>query len=76
MESKSFAVALIILLVVGVRNCAAVDRELGKRITELTLKIISSRRQNFRLQIFKKMLSPSYIILGIQRLEGKQCRSR
>ena len=25
---------------------------------------------------FKKMLSPSYIILRIQRLEGKQCRSR
>ena len=25
---------------------------------------------------FQKMLSPSYIILRIQRLEGKQCRSR
>ena len=25
---------------------------------------------------FQNMLSPSYIILRIQRLEGKQCRSR
>ena len=25
---------------------------------------------------FQKMLSPSYIILRIQRVEGKQCRSR
>ena len=25
---------------------------------------------------FQKMLSPSYIILRIQRLEGKQCRAR
>ena len=25
---------------------------------------------------FQKILSPSYIILRIQRLEGKQCRSR
>ena len=25
---------------------------------------------------FQKMLSPSYIILRIQRLDGKQCRSR
>ena len=25
---------------------------------------------------FQKMLSPSYMILRIQRLEGKQCRSR
>ena len=25
---------------------------------------------------FQKMLSPSYIILRIQRLEGKQCRPR
>ena len=25
---------------------------------------------------FQKMLSPSYSILRIQRLEGKQCRSR
>ena len=25
---------------------------------------------------FQKMLSPSYIIFRIQRLDGKQCRSR
>ena len=25
---------------------------------------------------FQKMLSPSYIILRIKKLEGKQCRSR
>ena len=42
----------------------------------LTLLLLNSRRQNFRLQIFKKWLSPSFIILRIQRLEGKQCRSR
>ena len=35
-----------------------------------------SRQQNFLLQSFKKMLSPSYIILRIQRLESKECRSR
>ena len=34
------------------------------------------QRTKFRLQILKKMLSPSYIILRIQRLECKQCRSR
>ena len=38
-----------------------------KCINSLTTK---SRRQNFRLQIFKKMLSPSYIIMRIQGLEG------
>ena len=31
---------------------------------------------NFSSANFQKMLSPSYIILRIQRLEGKQCRSR
>ena len=35
-----------------------------------------SRRQNFHLQIFKKMLNPCYITLRIHRLEGKLCRSR
>ena len=30
----------------------------------------------FSSAIFQKMLSPSCIILRIQRLEGKQCRSR
>ena len=36
--------------------------------------IIISRQQIFRLQIKKKTLSPSSIILRIQRLEGnKQC---
>ena len=43
-------------------------------LTDTVNSLPKSRRQNFRLQIFKKMLSPSYIILRIQRLEGKQCR--
>ena len=33
---------------------------------------IKSRRQNFRLQIFKIKFSPSYIILRLQGLEGKK----
>ena len=40
-----------------------------------TLQLSKSRRQNFRLQIFKKMVIPSYIILTIQRLKGKQYRA-
>ena len=30
---------------------------------------------NFSSAKFQKILNPSYIILRIQRLEGKQCRS-
>ena len=41
--------------------------------------ILITKKQitNFHLQILKKMLSPvSFVILRIQRLEGKQCRLR
>ena len=57
--------------------------------TWFTLEWQKSRQQNvfnslttekqttkFLSENFQKMLSPSYIILKIQRLEGKQCRSR
>ena len=43
---------------------------------DLTLQLPKGRGQNFHLQIFKKMLSTSYTILKIQRLEGKHCRAR
>ena len=39
-----------------------------------TLNSLSTIKQTTKIAstIFQKMLSPSYIILGIQRLEGKQ----
>ena len=42
------------------------------------LNSLSTEKQTtkFSSANFQKMLSPSYIILRIQRLEGKQCRSR
>ena len=41
-------------------------------------KLNSTKQQTtkFSSANFQKLLSPSYITLGIQRLEGKQCRSR
>ena len=39
----------------------------------LTLSLPNSRRHNFRLQVLKEMVSPSNIIMRIQRLECKQC---
>ena len=39
------------------------------------LIIPKSRRQNTRLQISKTLI-PSFVIVRIQRLEGKQCRPR
>ena len=39
---------------------------------------LTTRKQmkKFLSANFQKMLSPSYIVLSIQSLEGKQCRSR
>ena len=34
------------------------------------------QKTKFSSANFQKILNPSYIILRIQRLEGKQCRSR
>ena len=49
----------------------------SRKIHCLTLKGPKSGRQKFMSANFQKMLSQSYyIILRIQRLEGKQCRSR
>ena len=45
-------------------------------ITILALEIPKKQTTKFSSAIFQKMLSPSYIILRIQRLEGKQCISR
>ena len=42
-------------------------------INSLTIKKHTTKFSSANFQI---MLSPSYIILRIQRLEGKQCRSR
>ena len=41
----------------------------------LNLQAPKSRRQTLHLQKFQNMFYPSYIILKIQKLEGKQCRS-
>ena len=45
---------------------------------DLTLNSLTTEKQTTKYSSanFQKMLSPSYIILRIQRLEGKQCRSR
>ena len=42
------------------------------------LKSLTTKQQTtkFSSANFQKMLNPSYIILRIQRQEGKQCRSR
>ena len=47
-------------------------------ITENWFNSLTTEKQTtkFSSANFKKMLSPSYIILRTQRLEGKQCRSR
>ena len=42
----------------------------------LTLLTTKKQTTKFSSANFKKMLSPSYIILRIQRLESKQCRCR
>ena len=40
------------------------------------VKSLTTKKQTkFSSAYFQKMLSPSYIILRIQRLEGKKCRS-
>ena len=43
-----------------------------------TFNSLTTKKQTtkFSSANFQKMLSPSYVILRIQRLEGKQCRSR
>ena len=51
-----------------------IDQFTGQKV--LTLKLPESRQQKFSSANFQKMLSPSYIIFRIQRLEVKQCRSR
>ena len=44
----------------------------------LQIKSLTTEKQTtkFSSANFQKMLSPSYIIVRIQRLGGKQCRSR
>ena len=53
---------------------------IGKESKQSVLLVISltTKRQttNFSFANFQKLLSPSYIILRIQRLESKQCKSR
>ena len=45
---------------------------------EVTLNSLTTKKLTTKLSSanFQKMLSPGYIILRIQRLEGKHCRSR
>ena len=50
-----------------------IQKELQSLINSLTTE---KQTTKFSSANFQKMLSPSYIILRIQRLEGKQCRSR
>ena len=50
-----------------------VSRLMAGIINFLTTK---QRKTKFSPANFQKMLSPSYVILRIQRLQGKQCRSR
>ena len=38
--------------------------------------ITKKQTKKFSSADFQKLLSPSYIILRIQRLEGRKCRSR
>ena len=48
------------------------------RHTQLSTKHVTTEKQTtkFSSANFQKMLSPSYIIFRIQRMEGKQSRSR
>ena len=48
------------------------------KIAILMLNSLTTKKKStkFLSAVFKKMISPSYIILRTQRLEGKQCRSR
>ena len=46
---------------------------MNNKLNSLTTK---KQTTKFTSANFQKMLRPSYIILRIQRLEGKQCRSR
>ena len=47
------------------------------QVIQLVLSLTTKKQMaKFLSAYFQKMLSPSYIILRIQRLEGKQCISR
>ena len=49
-----------------------------QKAAHMVLNSLTTKKQitKFLSANFQKMLSPSCIILRIQRLEGKQCRSR
>ena len=57
----------------GVLPTALRGPAFGTRVNSLTTE---KQTTKFSSANFQKLLSPSYIILRIQRLEGKQCRSR
>ena len=48
----------------------------GNILSHLNFLTTKKVDDNFSSANFQKLLSLSYIILRIQRLEGKQCRSR
>ena len=54
------------------------DRVASPESVPIHINSLTTEKQTtkFSSANFQKMLSPSYIILRIQRLEGKQCRSR
>ena len=47
-----------------------------KLSTLLTPQLPKQQTTKFSSANFQKMLNPSYIILSIPRLEGKECKSR
>ena len=54
-------------------------KETGQSVPTIgKLNSLTTKKQTtkFSSANFQKMLSPSYIILRIQRLEGKQCKPR
>ena len=46
------------------------------KVACITLSLPKQQMTKFSSANFQKMFDPSYIILRIQRLEDKQCRSR
>ena len=74
-KSSSFpSVAISSTLVIYPKNILYRDSfDITNSFNSLTTE---KQTTTFSSANFQKMLSPSYIILRIQRLEGKQCRSR
>ena len=61
---------------INLRQYVIVAKPRNFDITDINSLTTEKQTTKFSSAIFQKMLSPSYIILRIHRLEGKQCRSR